>query len=457
MASPLPAAALVLTHLTLIDGTGRPPQPDTTLVIRDGRFVAVGPGATTAVPAGARVVDGRGRFAIPGLWDMHVHLQLGDTERMMALFVANGVLGVRDMAAAPEKVFGWREEVASGRRLGPRIFAAGPQLDGPDPLLPEIALPVRDAEEARAAVRRLQQMGADFVKVHDGVSREAYFAVADEARRRGIPLVGHVPPAVTAFEAAEAGQTSIEHLAGVIQSLSAKEDEIRAMVFPPPKPGELSAIPARLAIRGSLALDTQDPSRLARLSELFVRNGVWQVPTLVNGRSRAFIDELAAASDDRLRYASTRTRERWKPENDFFSRYRTPEYIAYIKRDFRRRLEVVGEMRRRGVRVLAGTDVPAPYLFAGFSLHDELSLLVEAGLAPMEALQAATSGPAEFLGISRDEGTVEAGKVASLVVLTADPLQDIRNVGRIDSVVLRGRLIDAEERQRMLKAAEPAP
>ncbi|HEV8253560.1 MAG TPA: amidohydrolase family protein [Vicinamibacteria bacterium] len=454
-----PAGALLIafTHVTVIDGTGRPPQPDMTVIVRDGRIAAVGPSARTAPPPGARVVDGRGRFVIPGLWDMHVHLQLGDTDRMMALFVANGVLGVRDTAAAAEKVFAWREEVASGRRLGPRIVAGGPQLDGPDPPLPEIALSVRDAREARAAVERLQKLGADFVKVHDGVPREAYFAVADEARQRGLPFVGHVPPAVTAFEAAEAGQKSIEHLAGVIQSLSEKEDEIRAMTFPPPRPGDFSAIPARLAIRGNLALDTQDPDRLLRLSALFVRKGVWQVPTLVNGRSRAFIDELAAARDDRLRFASARTRERWKPENDFFARYRTPEYIAYIKRDFRRRLEVIGEMRRRGVRILAGTDVPAPYLYAGFSLHDELALLVEAGLSPMEALQAATSGPAEFLGLSKDEGTVEAGKVANLVVLTADPLQDIRNVGRIESVVMRGRLIDPAERRRMLKAAEPEP
>jgi imidazolonepropionase-like amidohydrolase len=364
---------------------------------------------------------------------------------------------VRDTAAAAEKVFAWREDVASGRRLGPRIFAGGPQLDGPDPPLPEIALSVRNAEEARAAVRRLQEMGADFVKVHDGVSREAYFAAADEARSRGIPFIGHVPPAITAFEAAEAGQKSIEHLAGVIQSLSAKEDEIRAMTFPPPKPGDFSAIPARLAVRGTLALDTQDPARLDRLSELFVRKGVWQVPTLVNGRSRAFIDELAAAPDERLRFVSARTRERWRPENDFFARYRTPEYIAYSKRDFRRRLEVVGAMRRRGVRILAGTDVPAPYLYAGFSLHDELALLVEAGLTPMEALQAASSGPAEFFGISTDEGTVEAGKAANLVLLSADPLQDIRNVGKVEMVVVRGRLIDADERRRMLKAAEASP
>jgi hypothetical protein len=455
----LSAAAVLVafTHVTVIDGTGRDPRRDMTVVVRDGRIAAVGPAAEVRVPAGARAVDGAGRFLIPGLWDMHVHLQLGDTDRMLALFLANGVTGVRDTAAAAEKVFAWREEVASGRRLGPRIFAGGPQLDGPDPPLPEIALSVRNAEEARAAVRRLREMGADFVKVHDGVSREAYFAAADEAHSRRLPLVGHVPPAITAFEAAHAGQKSIEHLAGVIQTLSTNEDEIRAMKFPSPRPGEFSAIPARLAVRGTRALDTQDPKRLDRLSELFVRNGVWQVPTLVNGRSRAFIDELAAAPDERLRFVSARTRERWRPENDFFARYRTPEYVAYIKRDFSRRLEVVGAMRRRGVCILAGTDVPAPYLYAGFSLHDELALLVEAGLSPMEALHAATGGPAEFLGISKDEGTVEAGKVANLVLLAADPLQDIRNVGQVEMVVVRGRLIDAQERRRLLQAAEPAP
>ena len=232
--TPTGALLIAFTHVAVIDGTGRPPQPDMTVIVRDGRVAAVGPSGRAAVPEGARVVDGAGRFLIPGLWDMHVHLQLGDTDRMMALFVASGVLGVRDMAASAEKIFAWREEVETGRRLGPRIRAAGPQLNGPDPLLPEIALVVRDAAEARAAVERLQKLGADFVKVHDGVPREAYFAVADEACKRGMVLVGHVPPAVTAFEAAEAGQKSIEHLAGIIQSLSSQEDALRAMTFPPP-------------------------------------------------------------------------------------------------------------------------------------------------------------------------------------------------------------------------------
>jgi imidazolonepropionase-like amidohydrolase len=430
--------------VTVIDMTGAAPRPGMTVIVRDGRIEAVS--AEASVPEGARVVDARGKFLIPGLWDMHVHLW-ASPERLFPLFLANGVTGVRDMASPPEQIFKLREEAKSG--LGPRIVACGPQVDGPGQA-PEHAIPVSNAEEARQAVRSLKSMGADCVKPHDRVPRDAYFALVEEARRAGLPVMGHVPSAVSLTEGSDAGQRSIEHLGGIFDACSSAAAEIQRMLSAPP-PKDPSEFPQRIAVRGTLALDTYSPELCGRLFERFVRNGTWQVPTLATTYGRTFIDDLSRRDDPRLRYVPRDQREGWKPENDFFARFRTSDYIAYQKRYWSEALKLVGAMHRAGVPILAGTDFSLAYVYPGFSLHDELAFLVEAGLPPLEALKAATIGPARFLGLESTLGTIEAGKTADLVLLDADPLADIQNTRRISGVVVNGRWLGPEELKEMLE------
>jgi len=440
--------ALVLKGVTVIDMTGAAPRPGMTVVVRDGRIESVA--AEASVPEGARIVDAGGKFLIPGLWDMHVHLW-GSPERLFPLFLANGVTGVRDMASPAEQIFRLREEVRSGKALGPRIVACGPQLDGPGPA-PGHAIPVANAEEARQAVQSLKKMGADCVKPHDRVPRDAYFAVVEEAKRAGLPVEGHVPNEVTLAEASDAGQRSIEHLGGIFDACSSAAAEIERLKSAPP-PKDPSEFPRRIAARGTLALDTYSPEICGRLFARFVRNGTWQVPTLATTYGRTFIDDLSRRDDPRLRYIPKEQRESWKPENDFFARFRTPEYVAYQKRYWAETLKVVGAMHRAGVPILAGTDLSLAYVYPGFSLHDELAFLVEAGLPPLEALKAATIGPARFLGLDGTLGTIEPGKITDLVLLDADPLADIRNTRRIAGVVVNGRWLGPEELKGMLDRA----
>lgn len=441
--------ALVLQGVTVIDMTGAAPRTGMTVVIRDGRIEAVS--SEAPVPEGARVVDARGRFLIPGLWDMHVHLW-GSAERLFPLFLANGVTGVRDMASAPDRIFRLREQAKNG--AGPRIVACGPQVDGPGQA-PEHVIPVSNAEEARQAVRSLKKMGADCVKPHDRVPRDAYLALVEEARRAGLPVMGHVPGGVALAEASDAGQRSIEHLGGIFDACSSAAAEIERLLSAPP-PKDPSEFPQRIAARGTLALDTYSPEICGRLFERFARNGTWQVPTLATTYGRTFIDDLSRRDDPRLRYIPKDQREGWKPENDFFARFRTPDYIAYQKRYWAEALKLVGAMHRAGVPILTGTDLSLAYVYPGFSLHDELAFLVEAGLPPLEALKAATIGPARFLGLERSLGTVEPGKTADLVLLDADPLADIRNTRRIAGVVVNGRWLGPEELREMLDQAEAA-
>lgn len=445
--------ALAFTHVTVIDMTGAPPRSDMTVVVAGERITAVGPAGQVRIPAGAQVVDAAGKFLIPGLWDMHFHVK--EAERTFPLFVANGVTGVRNMGGDFQRLFEWREAVASGRLVGPRLVACGPVIDGPQPANPDHALAVGSAQEARQAVDFLKRSGADFVKVYDGVPRAAYFAVVEEAKRQGLPFVGHVPRAVTMAEASEAGQKSVEHLGTFLEGSSTAEDELRAWPAPPVKDGDFSAIPARIAARGNRMLDTYSGQKAARLLALLARNHTWQVPTLLAKQVNAFVDDISQVRDPRYRYIPASVREGWSPDQNFFYRYRTPEFIAYQKRLFQKEVETVGAMSRAGIPLLAGTD-GGPYTVPGFGLHQELALLVKAGLTPLAALQAATINPAKFLGESDTLGTVERGKIASLVLLEANPLEDISNTERIDAVVVRGRFFPRSVLRMMLANVEKA-
>ena len=447
-------AVIALTHVTVIDMTGARPKPDMTVVLTGNRITAIGKTGQARVPRGAQVIDARGKFLIPGLWDMHVHFT--ETERTFPMFVANGVTGVRNMGGAADDLFRWRAEVASGRLLGPRIVAGGPIVDGPDPAAHGPTVVVANIADARKTVADLKQRGADFIKVYDRLPRDAYFAIIAEAKKQGLPVVGHVPLSVTTVEASDAGQKSIEHLGTILEGSSTIAAELRQLEAAPIPSGDFSEFPRRIAARGERMLDTYDEKRANELFAHLIRNQTWQVPTLVTKQSQTFIDDLSREGDARLKYIPASEQEWWSPQRNFFARYRTPEYIVFKKRLFQKELDLIGAMHRAGVPIMSGTDLSNAYVFAGFSLHDELALFVQAGFSPMEALQTATRNPALFLGESNSQGTVERGKLANLALLEANPLTDIRNTRRINAVILNGRYLSKDELQRMLAGAEAA-
>jgi len=223
---------LAIIHVNLIDATGAPNQADMTVLVQGKQILQIGKSGETPVPKAAKVVDGRGKYLIPGLWDMHVHEIFGawlpeDEKITPLLFVANGVTGVRDMGGDLEALKKWRARIAEGTLLGPRMIISGPMLDGPIPQFPSSA-PVKDAAGGRRIVDELQKDGADFIKIQSLVPRDGYFAAADEAKNVGIVFAGHVPDKVRATEASNAGQKSIEHLTGVFEGCSTVEDELMA-------------------------------------------------------------------------------------------------------------------------------------------------------------------------------------------------------------------------------------
>ncbi len=431
-----PKAPIVFTHVTIIDVTGAASKRDTTVVITGDRISAIGD--NLPVPAGAQVVDATGKFLIPGLWDMHVHWYVRDT---FTLFIANGVTGVRQMFGNSD-LLRWRDQIAKGSLLGPRMVVASPIIDGPQPIWPN-SIAVRNEDEGRKAVRRVKQWGADFVKVYALLPRDAYFGIADEAKQQGITFVGHVPSSVSPAEASDAGQKSIEHLTGILIASSDKETELRDKLVKADSPEARGRVQA-------MALETYNQKKAADLIARFAKNQTWQCPTLTVLRSSAYVGDENFRRDGRLRYIPRLLQQRW----NFRVTNRSGGDSAVEKKVLQKQFEIVGAMQKAGVPILAGTDTGNPYCFPGFSLHDELALLVLAGLTPVEALRSATLNPAKFFGLDQTLGTIEQGKIADLVLLDANPLLDIRNTQRISAVVSNGHLFDRKALDKMLGEAE---
>lgn len=446
---------IVFNQVTVIDVTGAPSKSGMTVIITGERIVKIGKTGKVKIPKNVQIIDGAGKFLIPAFWDMHVHILTKQAEWTLPLLVANGVLGVRDLGVYQiDDILRFREEAATGKIISPRIVTSGRILDGHPPASPDYSIVVKTPEEGRKAVRDLKKRGVDCVKVYDVLSRETYFAIADEAKKLKIPFVGHVPTAVTSIEASDAGQKSIEHLGKVLEESSDSPEKIRQKQTEPIKEGDYFAFTTRLGGVYDLTVSTYSEKKAKEIFSHFVKNETWQVPTLTVKYGRRYIDELDAGGDLRTKYIPESERKWWNPKVGFFFRYRTPEYIAAHKKYYQKELEVVGAMKRAGVKFLTGTDINAPYVFPGFGLHDELALFVEAGFSPLEALQTATINPAKFLGLEKSLGTVEKGKLADLILLEANPLDDIKNTRKISAVIAGGRYLSKEKLQEMLRSQE---
>ena len=382
--SATPPFHLALVHVTIIDVGDGSAKPDMTVLISDGRINAIRASNGTPIPKQVRVIDGSGKFLIPGLWDMHIHTD-GDRRTLLSL-LQWGITGARDMAGDVRKVTTARRLTANGDWPGPRLLVSGPRLVGPPAEPDEDLWIIYSPDEARRAVTSLADAHVDFIKVHEGLSREAYLAIAAAAKAKQLPFVGHVPESMTPAEVSDLGQRSIEHLEFV------------------PKQCPLFRAPDSKA--GDAVPPGCDSESIAALLQKFARNGTWLDPTIQSFR------------------------------------YFAPAQWGAIFAGFKK---ISVQIRQNEVLILAGTDwgsfLSEHGAQPGRCLHDELALLVEAGFTPAEVLRAATLNPALFLGLSDSLGTIEVGKTADLVLLEADPIQDIHNTTRIVAVIQKGHLV----------------
>jgi len=442
---------LVLTHVTVIDGGDAPPRRDMTVVIIGNRISEIDTTSQIVDPQNSQIIDATGKFLIPGLWDMHVH---PDDEQDLGLFIANGVTGIRIMWGSAAN-FEWRKDREAGKLLAPYMEIASPLIDGPKPFWPG-SVSVSSDHEARAAVDTAKVRGADFVKVYTFLPREEFFAIAAEAKKQGIPFAGHVPMSVSALEASNAGMKSIEHLTGVMQACSTRSEELNKAaerdLEEHLRTGDRLFEGAQVHALRSQMFETYSSEKASELFDVFKKNGTWQTPTLTLWRMFSSINDTEFANDPRLKFVAVRDRQSWNPAT--VSKESVAENTALSKDEFQQDLKLVGAMKKAGVGILAGTDTGNPYCIAGFTLHDELQLLVRAGLTPLQALQAATVNPARFLGKEDDFGVLKVGRIANLVLLEANPLDNIANTTKIAAVILDGQFLTRSALDGMLSNVE---
>ena len=458
--SPPPPPALepiALVGVTVVDVSTGALQPNVTVLIEDRRIRAIAPTSTTQLPTGVQVVDARGKFLVPGFWDMHTHSVLNPGWRALypLLLLAKGVTGARSMdTELPIAEAGKRAEPRSDiDALEPRVVRSGRMVNGPGGQS-KTSVVLRTPTESASVLDALARDGSDFVKVYNGVPREAYFALLAEARRRGVPVVGHVPWAVSAEEAADSGQLGIEHLTGMLVGCSRGSAEL-TRVLVRARSDTSRPLPVVERKVGVDAAGSFSPERCVALAQRMAANKTWHTPTLVNLRMRALDSLAAGAMMTDGRFAAAELGERGAREQISVLMSRPPRERTQNQLVWQRQKEVATLLHAAGVQFLAGTDLPAALAVPGVSLHDELALLVStAGLSTLEALQAATINPARFLGTTDSLGTVAPGKLADLVLLEGNPLERIDNTRRIAGVLVSGRYLDEMHLRTLVERAQ---
>jgi imidazolonepropionase-like amidohydrolase len=444
---------LILNGVTIVDTHTGKLTHNVAIVVDGDKIVRIVHGGTVKSSASAQSIDAHGKYVVPGYLDMHTHTLNDDDPNQLALLLANGVTGFRQMSGSPAMLESRRQGKWGPSPLTPELLAMpGTILAGPMAATPELAI---------AEVQRQKSMGADFIKFID-VPPAAFFAAVDEATKLGLPSVGHLPTNVNVWEASKHGMRSIEHLGPIFNLLlgcSTDEAALRQSLAQKPhrEPPIVSGAAAKDMIARVIAnpmlfldptdytviqqvMDTYSESKCRTLAAAFVAHGTWQVPTLIRIRTMEVGDDPAYMNDPNLRYVPAATRQMWEELGKQFSVKLSPAVRKTYLDFFALQLKLVKLFQQTGVKMLAGSDSggEGEWDISGFSIHQEFDLLQEAGLSPLEVLQMTTLNGAIFLGRESTMGSVEVGKDANLVLLDANPIASIQNLHKINAVVRGG-------------------
>ena len=449
---------IAISNVTIIDGPGGV-RHGMTVLINNEYIGHVAKTAAITFPKNTREIDGSGKFLIPGLWDMHVHLTYEPLleNRMFDLFLGYGITSVRDTGGELEKVIPWRQKSKANPASTPRVFVAGPLLDGPKPVydgsgdLPKLGIAANTPADVWRIVDELAAANVDFLKAYELLSPEVYLALLQRAEYHDLKVTGHVPLSMDAISVSNAGLNSMEHLRNLplacASNAQALKTERRILL----KESGLSGAQLRSKIhtaQRSTAIENYDAQRCAKVLQVLAKNGTWQIPTMtlnLLAKNRAYTSDRWQQTYDYLPKALA---QRWRASISKIDKNPTPAQYVQLANWA---TMITPELLKAGVPILPGTDTPIFFLTPGFSLHEELAALVSVGMTPMQVITAATQSSAEYFDMGDEVGDIAEGKLADMVLLDANPLEEIRNTSEIRAVVKHGVIFDRTELEGMLR------
>jgi imidazolonepropionase-like amidohydrolase len=432
--TPVSASNYAIMGAAVVDVEKGIVLPNQTVIIEDGLIQAVGPRVELSAPKGAHMIDGRGLFLMPGLVDAHVHYF--DPPVFGRVMIANGVLLVRDMGMPNDYILKLRDELNRGETLGPEMVATGAILDGDPPLIPSISMGIKTPEEGRAAVRQQAAAGVDMIKVYNLLDKDVFLAIVEEAQKSGLKVAGDLPESIYIEDAAMAGMQSSEHYHGF--------EKVIAKLLGEPVILHYAGVGSQTSYL--LRLGEVEPQALQDFYQRLRASGMTVDPTVVTSKNWPNVDTFDPKSLPGGEYISQKLLSIWKSQWAGQSEF--PDLV------WQNWAQMVKQMNKVGVPLMVGTDLMVPGIFPGYSVHEEMAIWQEAGIPAADVLRSATIVPAQFMGLGNRLGSIGEGKTASMVLVRANPLEDIKNAAQIEGVFLRGQYYSRNDLDRLLTEAK---
>ncbi len=415
---------IVITNVNIVDVKTGKILKNKTIAIDNNRITAIYDKEIISSDS-TIVINGKGKYLIPGLWDMHAHYKWSHVD-LDPLLIANGITGVREMWGNMPAFVYIPIRTQQQKLLSPDVYLSGDLLDGNPPSFPAGCLVITTPNEAIDAVQSQIDKKVDFIKVYSSLSEDCFMAIAKEAKKKNITFAGHIPNGVSIYKAIEAGMVSSEHLYGFLNACSSVDTSNQALI------------------------STFSEKRFDSLCSVLAKSGMWLCPTLTVNRAMEYLNDTTFTNDNRMAYLPGYVIDIWNQKINPYTKTEIDNFAISAKTRYLFELNLIGKMNKNGVKFLAGTDFPNPYVFPGFSLHDELSLMVKGGMQTLDALKTATINPAIFMNKENDFGSVEVGKIASLLLLNMNPLENIENTKTIETVIIRGKVYNRKALDLML-------
>jgi imidazolonepropionase-like amidohydrolase len=436
------AKSFAITDVSVVDVENGVLIPNQTVVVVDDSIDQMGEQGKVTIPQGAQIIDGHGLYLMPGLVDAHVHFL--DAPVFGRLMIANGVLLVRDTGMPNEYILPLRDELNRGETLGPEMIATGWVLDGYPPLIPPVAVGIKTPEEGREAVRKQVEAGVDMIKVYSKLDKDVFLAILDEAKKLGIKVVGHVPDTIYIEDAARAGLSSSEHFFGF--------EKVIAKLLGEPVNLTYAGMGSEAA--NFLKLDQVDPQDLQAVFTQLRDDGLTVCPTVVTFKVFTANQTFMTGKFPMSEYISASVQDTWK--SLWGQQAELPDFI------WQNWAKMVNGLNQAGVPLMVGTDLLTPGIIPGFSVHQEMVIWQEAGISPADVLRSATWVPTQFMGLEERLGSINVGKTASMILVRANPLEDVQNASQIEAVFLGGQYFDRSDLDQMLAEArelakQPSP